>query len=105
MLQDYIMNQNEEDKIEQKKILEAEAEKLNAISTDYIEMRKTSGWQRFEKELLDRSASLSKRFCTVDNEKELFRTQGEFLGLQSALQIIELAIEDSKLINEELKGE
>jgi len=85
---------------ERKEIREAELKEVIDIGRDYGEMKKTSGWQRLETEILSRVAALT-RLLHSQEGNPLYRTQGESLGIQSILSIVNSAIEDGELAAEE----
>lgn len=78
-----------DDEEEGKKIREAELKRDIDLGNVYEAMKKTEGWKMLEKAILDRSSSLSNRLLTVENEKLLYRLQGEILGIQSILNIVD----------------
>lgn len=95
-----IEEQDQELKQKEKK----ELEELIELSREYASMLETPGWKRLYKEITERCNALSGRLLTVDSEKALFRIQGELLGLQSVLNIIDLASETAKEAQQELEG-
>lgn len=94
------MNDNSE---EDKKRIEAELQKDIYIGEEYFAMKQTSGWKRLERAILDRTSSLSSRLLTVSGEKDLYRLQGELLGIQSILNIIDVAIELAEESKKQIK--
>ena len=103
-IEGYIRETIEEQSKELKERNKAELEKIIQIGGEYAELKKCPGWIRLDKEISERLNSLSGRLLTVDSEKVLFRIQGEFLGIQSILNIIDLAIENSGEAQKELEG-
>lgn len=101
------MDFNLKNEFEEKSISEEKAKiisNIKNVANDYITLKNHPGWKRFEKEILERIASLSKDLCSLLDEKKIYRTQGELLGLSSALGILDVAIEDLKNI-ESMEGE
>jgi len=84
---------------------EAECRELIIIGEEYIALRNTPGWKRLEKEVLDRTKSLSSRLLTDYDEKKIYRAQGELLGVQSILNIVETTIENMVEAKKQLEGE
>lgn len=73
------------------------------ILDDYISLTRTNGWKRLEREIQDRTNSLSRRLLTVDGERDLYRVQGELLGIQSILNLVDVAIENGRQAREILE--
>lgn len=69
----------------------------------YNELLQTAGWKLLEKEILDRTASLSRVLLTENDDKKIYRTQGEVLGIQSILNIVEAKVQDGELAQQEIK--
>jgi hypothetical protein len=72
-------------------------------SNDYIAMKSTNGWRKLEKLILDRTASLSKTLITSNVEAKMYRTQGEILGIQSLLNIVDTTIAEAEEAKKELE--
>lgn len=100
-----IIEERINDEEEEKKRQEIELNKDIALGNKFELMKLTEGWKTLEKAILDRSSSLSSRLLTVVGEKELYRLQGEILGIQSILSIVDSAIEASDEAKNILKGE
>jgi len=72
-------------------------------SNDYIAMKSTNGWRKLEQLILDRTASLSKTLITSNVDSKMYRTQGEILGIQSLLNIIDATIAEAEEAKKELE--
>lgn len=87
---------------------EADLKEVINLSDSLVEMQRTSGWQYLEKQILDRTASLTKRLLMEQDEKKMYRTQGEILGIQSILSIVSSLNEDAaearNILEEENNG-
>ena len=90
---------------EQKKAMESELKRDIEVGVEYELMKRTLGWKRLEKAILERSSSLSSRLLTVNDEKALFRVQGELLGIQSVLNIVDTAMQIADEAKNILKGD
>ena len=97
---DYMESSSKND---DKKALEAELQRVIDEGGDYSLMERTSGWQRLKKEILERTASLSRILVSELDEKKIYRTQGELLGIQSILNIVDAKIEDAEIAKKELE--
>lgn len=88
-----------------KEMREAELKEVVDIGREYAEMKKTNGWQRLEKEIYGRVAALTSRLHSQEGNP-LYRAQGESLGIQSILSIVNSAIEDGEQAkNEKIEQE
>jgi hypothetical protein len=95
-----------EQEIESRQAQKEALEKEIIVGDEYAALKKQPAYKRLEQAILERTAALSRRLLIVDSEKELFRLQGELLGVQGVLNIVDTAIENAKQIREELeKGE
>lgn len=104
-IDDQIQREIAEQEVESKQKLESELKEIIIAGDDYSKLQGNPGWQRLKEQIAERSNSLSGRLLTTDTEKALFRLQGEILGLQSILNIVEMAIENSEEAKKELEGE
>jgi len=85
---------------QQKEAREAALKEIIDVGREYAEMKKTAGWQRLEKEVLSRVAALTSRLHSQEGTL-LYRAQGESLGIQSILSIVNAAIEDGEQASNE----
>ena len=90
---------------EESKLRELQLKRDIEIGEKYRLMTGTEGWKMLEKAILERSSSLSGRLLSVKELMDLYRGQGEILGLQSILNIIDSALEVSDEAKNILKGE
>lgn len=86
---------------DRKAALEESLREAVVIAGEYSAMKNTPGWHRLEREILDRVTSLNKNLHFEEGTK-LYRFQGESLGLQSILNIVENAIADAEEAKKEL---
>lgn len=87
---------------ERKAAFEANLRESLDIAAEYAVMKKDPGWKRLEKEILSRVASLN-RILHIEEGTKLYRAQGESLGIQSILNIVENAITDVEEAKKELE--
>lgn len=75
------------------------------LGDEYRSLKKHPAWIKLEREIQDRTNTLSRLLLTIDDEKRIYRTQGEILGIYSVLNVVQNAIDTAEEAKRILKGE